>query len=85
VEPSVGSLTRCQHSYKGIQKNPKKISLIFYGQKTCHVFPMGLLIGSNNLRTRLLIGYLKKAGTGTTVGELENYDFWTRYIKREHM
>jgi hypothetical protein len=26
---------------------------------------------------------LKKAGT--TVGELENYDFRTRYIKREHM
>jgi hypothetical protein len=43
---------------------------------------MGLLIGSNNLRIRLLIGF-KKAGN--IVGELENYDFQACYIKREHM
>jgi hypothetical protein len=57
VEPSVGSRTRCPNSYRGIQKNPKKNCIIFYGQKTCHVFPMGLLIGSNNLELDICLAY----------------------------
>jgi hypothetical protein len=49
VEPSVGSLTLCPQCYKAIQKNPKKKKPYILWAKTCHVFPMGLLIGSNNL------------------------------------
>ena len=83
VGSSVGSLTLCPQCYKAIQKNPKKNCLIFYGQKhvTCSLWDSWLVATIWEPEFWLAI----KKKPGNIVGELENYDFRFRYIKREHM
>jgi hypothetical protein len=43
-------------SYKVIPKKIQKKTPYILWAKTCHVLPIGLLIGSGHLGTRLLIG-----------------------------
>ena len=83
VEPSVGSLTRCLRAIEAFKKIQKKNCLIFYGQKhvTCSLWDSWLVATIWEPEFWLAI----KKKPGNIVGELENYDFRTRYIKREHM
>jgi hypothetical protein len=83
VEPSVGSLTLCPQCYKAIQKNPKKNSLIFYGQKhvTCSLWDSWLVATIWNS----VSDWLKKK-SGKNRGRAGNLRFsGSLYQKRTHV